>query len=146
MKQSWSDEFLAFVVFVEIILLSSALGYFFRDWYVFAAILIGLLITSVIPILDIILALILSLSWGIIGSIIGQSFYNLESINDVSIDLIMSSFSKLSSKIKSIEDISINLIISLFSTPPSQVLGGILLLIGLVYHLTYRSFFKEYLK
>ena len=78
MKQSWSDEFCAFVVFVEIILLSSALGYFFRDWYVFAAILIGLLITSVIPILDIILALILSLSWGIIGAIIGQSFYNLE--------------------------------------------------------------------
>ena len=72
-------------------------------------------------ILNIILALIFSLSWGIIGSIIGKPFQNLESIKDISIDLIL----------------------SLFSTPASQVLGGFLFLSGLGLHLSFIEYERD---
>ena len=141
--QSSFNEGAANAVIVEIILLSSALGYFFGNWYVFGGLLIGLGIAFMIPILNIILALIFSLSWGIIGSIIGKPFQNLESIKDVSIDLILSSFSILTSQIKSIEDVSIDLILSLFSTPASQVLGGFLFLSGLGLHLAFIEYERD---
>ena len=84
--QASFNEETSFVFFAKILLLSSALGYSFGNWYVFGGLLIGFGITFMIAILNIILALIFSLSCGIIGSIIGKPFHNLESIKDVSID------------------------------------------------------------
>ena len=74
-----------------------------------------------IPILNIILALIFALSWGIIGAIIIKFFQSLESIKDVSIDLIL----------------------SLFSTPASQVVGVILFLSGLGLHLSFIEYERD---
>ena len=141
--QSSFNEGAANAVIVEIILLSSALGYSFGNWYVFGGLLIGLGIAFMIPILNIILALIFALSWGVIGATLGKPFQNLESIKDVSIDLILSSFSILTSQIKSIEDVSIDLILSLFSTPASQVLGGFLFLSGLGLHLAFIEYERD---
>ena len=119
--QSSFNEGAANAVIVEIILLSSALGYFFGNWYVFGGLLIGLGIAFMIPILNIILALIFALSWGVIGATLGKPFQNLESIKDVSIDLIL----------------------SLFSTPASQVLGGFLFLSGLGLHLSFIEYERD---
>ena len=119
--QSSFNEGAANAVIVEIILLSSALGYFFGNWYVFGGLLLGLGIAFMIPILNIILALIFALSWGVIGATLGKPFQNLESIKDVSIDLIL----------------------SLFSTPASQVLGGFLFLSGLGLHLAFIEYERD---
>ena len=141
--QASFNEEASFVFFAEILLLSSALGYSFGNWYVFGGLLIGLGIAFMIPILNKILALIFALSWGIIGAIIVKFFQSLESIKDVSIDLILSSFSILTSQVNSIEDISIDLILSLFSTPASQVVGVILFLSGLGLHLSFIEYERD---
>ena len=141
--QASFNEEASFVFFAEILLLSSALGYSFGNWYVFGGLLIGLGIAFMIPILNIILALIFALSWGVIGATLGKPFQNLESIKDVSIDLILSSFSILTSQVNSIEDISIDLILSLFSTPASQVVGVILFLSGLGLHLSFIEYERD---
>lgn len=62
------------VVFGEIGLIAIAVGVYCQSWYVFGGVLLGLICTMMIPLLNIILAITLSVIWGGIGYEIGTFF------------------------------------------------------------------------
>jgi hypothetical protein len=58
----------------EIFLIAAGLGFYMSSWYVFGGVLIGLMIALFIPYISILLMLLLSISWGVIGYWLGQFF------------------------------------------------------------------------
>lgn len=60
------------IFIAEILLISGVVGWFYKDWYVFAGVLFGLISIMYIPYLNILLAVVLSLAWGGIGYVIGK--------------------------------------------------------------------------
>ena len=103
------------VLFGEIIIASIVVGVFFESWYVFGGVLVGLIILFCIPVINIVLAIVFSLLWAVIGAGIACYF------QDINLNLET--------------NISIDLVTVLFSTPASQIVGGILFLVGLGMHL-----------
>ena len=103
------------VLIGEILIASIIGGVFFESWYVFGGVLLGLMILFLIPVINIVLAVVFSLSWAVIGAGIVCYF------QDISLNLET--------------NISFNLVILLFSTPASQIIGVILFLSGLGMHL-----------
>ena len=99
----------------EILIASIVGGAFFESWYVFGGVLLGLMILFLIPVINIVLAVVFSLLWAVIGAGIVCYF------QDISLNLET--------------NISIDLVILLFSTPASQIIGVILFLSGLGMHL-----------
>ena len=99
----------------EILITSIIGGVYFESWYVFGGVLVGLMILFLIPVINIFLAIIFSLSWAIIGAGIVCYF------QDINLNLDTK--------------FSIDLVTILFSTPASQIVGGILFLSGLGMHI-----------
>ncbi len=99
----------------EILITSIIGGVFFESWYVFGGVLVGLMILFLIPVINIVLAIVFSLSWAIIGA--GIVCY----CQDINLNLET--------------NISIDLVTLLFSTPASQIVGGVLFLSGLGMHM-----------
>ena len=99
----------------EILITSIIGGVFFESWYVFGGVLVGLMILFLIPVINIVLAIVFSLSWAIIGAGIVCYF------QDINLNLET--------------NISIDLVTLLFSTPASQIVGGVLFLSGLGMHM-----------
>jgi len=103
------------VLIGEILISSIVGGVFFESWYVFGGVLVGLMILFFIPVINIILAIVFSLLWAVIGAGIACYF------QDINLNLET--------------NISIDLVTVLFSTPASQIVGGILFLSGLGMHM-----------
>ena len=103
------------VLMGEILIASIVGGVFFESWYVFGGVLVGLMILFFIPVINIILAIVFSLLWAVIGAGIVCYF------QDINLNLET--------------NISIDLVTVLFSTPASQIVGGILFLSGLGMHM-----------
>lgn len=73
-SQSRFNEEQSNVVYAEILLIAIGAGFYYKNWFVFGFTLIGLIVTLLIPYLNIILALVLSILWGFIGYAIGMPF------------------------------------------------------------------------
>ena len=99
----------------EILIASIVIGYFFESWYVFGGVLVGLMILFLIPVINIILAIVFSLLWAILGAGIVCFF------QDINLSLETNN--------------TVDLVTILFSTPASQIIGGILFLSGLGLHM-----------
>ena len=97
----------------EIVVISALLGWANSSWYVFGGLFIGLIILFFIPVINIILTIIFSVAWAIIGAGICCYFEDV-SLSDTSSPG--------------------DLFLTLFSVPSSQVVGAILLLISLGLH------------
>jgi hypothetical protein len=102
------------IIYGEIIILSGVVGYYYSDWYIFGGMLIGLMICMLIPVINVLLGLCLSVLWALIGAAIACFF------QDINIQHPIDIFEFLG---------------RLFSTPASQIIGGILFLSGLGLHL-----------
>ena len=101
------------VIIGEIFILSCAAGFYYGSWYVFGGMLIGLMVCMYIPVINIIMGVVLSCLWAITGATVVGTFEKM-SISDFNF---------------------IEFVIMAFSTPASQVVGGILFLSGLGFHL-----------
>lgn len=61
------------IVGAELIIIAVACGVYFASWWVFGGVLIGLILMFSIRILSFLLCIILTLVWGLLGFMIGQS-------------------------------------------------------------------------
>lgn len=59
------------IIAMEIFIIASFAGWYYKDWFVFGGVLIGLIVAMYTPIINILLALILSVGWGGIGYFLG---------------------------------------------------------------------------
>jgi hypothetical protein len=60
------------IIAIEIFIIASFTGWQYKDWYVFGGVFLGLIIAMYIPIINILLALVLSIGWGGIGYFLGN--------------------------------------------------------------------------
>ena len=138
------------VIYAEILIISGIMGFSFSSWYVLGSMLIGLIICLNIPILNIIMSLFLSVLWAPVGAVITRAFQGVN-FGDVTgpwgflleiLIIIGKAFEEILKEFNRIQEISINnasdilnLLVGIFSTPASVVVGIILFLCGLGYHL-----------
>ena len=101
------------IIYVEFLIISGALGFHYSDWYVFGGMFIGVIVCMFIPVINILIGIVLSTLWALIGAIIVSSFQDID-IPDPS------NFLRLLGLV--------------FTTPASQVVGGFLFISGLGLH------------
>ena len=118
--QAKFNEDAANFIFFEITLISGVVGYFLSNWYIFGGMLVGLICLMVIPLINIILAIVLSVVWSIIGAGLACFF------QDVAFYLPQHP--------TVLPDVLETLIV-LFSIPAAQITGGIMFLSALGLHL-----------
>lgn len=61
------------IIGTELIIIAVTSGIYFASWWVFGGVLIGLILMFSIKILSFLLCIILTLVWGLLGFMIGQS-------------------------------------------------------------------------
>lgn len=70
--QAHFNEQTSGVIMIEIFIISGLLAWHFKSWFVFGGVLLGLVGAFYIPVINIILACILSAGWGYIGYSLGH--------------------------------------------------------------------------
>jgi len=149
-SQAKFNEDAANVIYGEVLIFSAVMGLSFSNWYVFGAMIIGMIICIHIPIVNIIMSLFLSFLWAVIGAVITRAFQDVN-FDDVTgpwgflfeiLRIIGNAFDELKNEFNRIPDLPIgnvmemmNFLGGVFSTPASIVVGGILCLCGLGFHL-----------
>lgn len=63
----FNDE-AANIIFGEIFILSVVVGIYFNNWYIFGGMIIGFVVCMFIPVINILMGIVLSTSWALIGA------------------------------------------------------------------------------
>ena len=63
----FNDE-AANIIFGEIFILSVVVGIYFDNWYIFGGMIIGFVVCMFIPVINILMGIVLSTSWALIGA------------------------------------------------------------------------------
>lgn len=102
------------VIFGEIFIISAAIGFYFSSWYIFGGLIIGLIVCMLIPVINIIMGVVLSFLWAVMGASM-ICFFQDVNLGDPTNFLAFLG--------------------SVFSTSASQVVGALLFLSGIGLHL-----------
>ena len=104
------------IVAAEILLISVLVGYWMSSWYVFGGILVGMIIALMIPVINILMLIVMSILWSFVAGILMLAFY-------YDLDIENNSFSNITS----ISDI--------FSYPGCVVVAGLVFVMSVGVHL-----------
>ena len=55
-------------IFGEIFILSGIVGFYYSNWYIFGGMIIGLIVCMFIPVINILMGIVLSTVWALIGA------------------------------------------------------------------------------
>jgi uncharacterized membrane protein AbrB (regulator of aidB expression) len=111
------------LLYFEIAVLAIAGGLYFESWYIGVGVLLGLIIAFQVRALNLILAVLFSLCWSIVGAAIANLF---------------------SGGLGNVDDLGWHQIIfAIYSTPAAQVVGGLLFLSILGIHLAGIEFQRD---
>ena len=117
--QAKFNEDASTIIHGEILILSVIFGVIFSSWYVFGAMLLGMIICLFIPIINILMGVCFSVLWALISAVIASYFQDIN-LDDVTV--IWDIFTVIG-------------ISTIFSTPASQIVGSLFFLSGLGLHL-----------
>jgi hypothetical protein len=117
--QAKFNEDASSIIHGEILILSVIFGVIFSSWYVFGAMLLGMIICLFIPIINILMGVCFSVLWALISAVIASYFQDIN-LDDVTV--IWDIFTVIG-------------ISTIFSTPASQIVGSLFFLSGLGLHL-----------
>jgi hypothetical protein len=117
--QAKFNEDASSIIHGEILILSVIFGVIFSSWYVFGAMLLGMIICLFIPIINILMGVCFSVLWALISAAIASYFQDVN-LDDVTV--IWDIFTVIG-------------ISTIFSTPASQIVGSLFFLSGLGLHL-----------
>ncbi len=117
MIQAKFNEKASNVIYGEILIIAAHMGFYYNSWYIFAGMFIGLIICMSIPVIKILMSLVFSSIWALIGATIVSTFQGIDLSNPSNFLEFFDFFS------------------SVFTTPASQVIGGFIFFIGVSVHL-----------